>query len=119
MQAYSDLRYPLFPPAAETGWPGWLDEDERRRGQMEMALAKELITRHPAGYLRLWLRDWLSLQLYPAYWPAWLARRWATAPPSRLSYARQLLGARPLRHPGSQPAGASRRGSRQAWPALS
>lgn len=37
-----------------------------------MALTKELITHHPADYLRLWLRDWLSLQLYPAYWPAWL-----------------------------------------------
>lgn len=72
MQAYSDLRYPLFLPAAETGWPGWLTADERGRGQLEMALTKELIAHHPANYLRLWLRDWLSLQLYPAYWPAWL-----------------------------------------------
>ncbi len=70
-QAYQDLRFPLFFPAAEQSWPAWAGSDWRMRGKLALAYSEAVIEHHPGMYLRLWANDWLSLVLYPQLWPAW------------------------------------------------
>lgn len=70
-QAYQDLRFALFFPAAEETWPTWASADWRTRGEQALALSKQLIERHPREYVGLWAHDWLGLVLYPQYWPNW------------------------------------------------
>jgi hypothetical protein len=70
-QAYQDLRFALFFPAAEETWPVWASADWRTRGEQALALSKLLIERHPREYVGLWAHDWMALVLYPEYWPNW------------------------------------------------
>jgi hypothetical protein len=71
LQSSEDIRFAVFFPAAEAGWPAWRDATWRERSELGLALARQLIVRHPGGFAELWLRDWASLLLYPNYWPAW------------------------------------------------
>lgn len=80
LQATEDLRYASFFPAAERSWPEWAAADWRRRSELGQAMASRLIARHPAGYVRLWLNDVVSLLVYPNFWPAALSA--STANPS-------------------------------------
>jgi hypothetical protein len=70
-QAYQDLRFALFFPAAEESWPVWASADWRTRGDLALTLSKHLIERHPWKYVGLWAHDWMGLVLYPGYWPGW------------------------------------------------
>ncbi len=70
-QAYQDLRFPLFYPAAEGSWPDWAKGDWQTRGELALALSRTVIERHPWEYVKLWANDWLSLVLYPQHWPKW------------------------------------------------
>jgi hypothetical protein len=70
-QAYQDLRFPLFYPAADQSWPAWAQADWRTRGTLALALSEQLIVRHPWAYVGLWMHDWMALVLYPNYWPRW------------------------------------------------
>ena len=67
----SDLRWGIFIPEAERTWPAWRAADWRERGELGGAVSRRLIARHPGGYLKQWLYDWLGLVLQPAYWPGW------------------------------------------------
>ena len=73
----SDLRWSVFIPDAAKTWPAWQQADWRMRGLLADDVAKTLIRRHPLGAVSLWVNDWLSLVLQPAYWPASLS---ATVP---------------------------------------
>jgi hypothetical protein len=70
-QAYQDLRFAIFYPAAEETWPVWAHADWRARGELALALSKRLIERHPWEYVGLWAHDWMGLVVYPGYWPGW------------------------------------------------
>ena len=82
LQSTQDLRYASFFPAAQQQWPAWASADWRERSTLGQALAITLIIAHPTAYGRLWLNDWLSLTLYPNYWPRWAS----TEDPDRDAY---------------------------------
>jgi hypothetical protein len=71
LQATQDIRYASFFPAMQAAWPAWATATWRERSGLGQALAVRLVAAHPVGYARLWLDDWLSLVLYPTYWPGW------------------------------------------------
>ncbi len=74
-QAFEDLRYALFFPAAKRNWPAWAASDLRERGRLALALSKTIVQHHPWEYLKLWADDWLALVLYPQIWPEWATTR--------------------------------------------
>ena len=71
LQSTQDLRYASFFPAAQEQWPAWAGASWRERSTLAQGLATRLIAAHPMAYAGLWLNDWLSLILYPNFWPAW------------------------------------------------
>ena len=70
-QAYQDLRFPLFYPAAEQSWPAWAHNEWQVRGELALAMSKRIIERHLWDYVGLWFHDWMSLVLLPNSWPGW------------------------------------------------
>jgi hypothetical protein len=70
VQASGDVRFPIFWTYAPTTWPEWAAADGREKGQLARGVAGQLIAAHPGEYLVMVGRDWLSLVLHPAYWPA-------------------------------------------------
>jgi hypothetical protein len=71
VQVSGDVRFAVFWKAADAGWPEWQTADDREKGILAMGIARRLIAAHPWRYATLWANDWLSLVVYPAYWPAW------------------------------------------------
>jgi hypothetical protein len=65
-QAYEDLRWPSFFPLAG---PAMARADSREAAQLAGRVARTVIASDPKGYLRLVLRDWSGLVLYPHFWP--------------------------------------------------
>jgi hypothetical protein len=70
-QSYEDLRYATFFKAAEATWPAWAEADMRGRSDLAMEIGKQVIFRHPGGYLRLWTIDFVALVSFPMFWPPW------------------------------------------------
>ncbi len=65
-QAYEELRWWSFFPAAG----GRVAQaDSREAAQLAGQVARAVIATDPMGYLRLVLRDWSGLVLYPHFWP--------------------------------------------------
>ena len=65
-QAYEELRWRNFFPMAG---PEMTHADTRASAQLAGEVAKAVIATDPSGYLRLVLRDWSGLVLYPHFWP--------------------------------------------------
>lgn len=65
-QAYEELRWTTFFPAAGAAMA---KADTRESAQLAGQVAKAVIATDPSGYLRLVLRDWSGLVLYPHFWP--------------------------------------------------
>jgi hypothetical protein len=73
-QAYEELRWRAFYPAAAASWPAWRDADLGGESRLAGPVALRIIAAEPRGYVALALRDWSGLVLYPHFWPtAWQA----------------------------------------------
>jgi len=87
VQVSGDVRFPVFWSAADALWPEWQAADDREKGRLAMAISRRLIATHPWEYLNLWVHDWLSLVIHPAYWPAWATTE--AADPHAFAFCRE------------------------------
>ncbi len=78
-QAYEELRWPVFLPAAMAAWPEFGDGRGRDANVVAGRIARAIIADQPAGYLWLVARDWAALVIYPNFLP--LGRPQTSWPP--------------------------------------
>jgi hypothetical protein len=68
-QAYEELRWLTFFPAARAAWPEVVEGEWRGANAVSGRMARAVIADQPAAYLRLVARDWAALNIYPHFWP--------------------------------------------------